>query len=118
MQRFWALLLWVFALGSSDQTEPGPAISSDIDGDQVSAALEGSLDHPLSDIQTALADPRHWCAVLVIHVNNKGCTVISEGFAATERHPRQLREVDLETYLSLKRQLRDVGIPPSDRVRS
>jgi hypothetical protein len=269
MQRYWALLLWAFAFSSSAQMQSGPTISSQDNGERVSAALEGTLDQPLRSLQTALADPQHWCAVLVIHINNKGCVISSAGkprlrlrvarkydqpadqaselsfsyqlvrstptelsvrldaadgpfgtsdysiqlearaaaerhtavkfsyeyrqsaltstamdlyfatvgrgkvgftvaasgpgepeliggargllernlmryffaidvaastpvvrteadyerrlrawFAATERHPRQLREVDLETYLSLKRNLRDIGIPPSDRAGS
>jgi hypothetical protein len=35
-------------------------------------------------------------------------------FSATERHPRQLHEVDLDTYLALKRPLRETGVPPRD----
>jgi hypothetical protein len=82
MQRWWALSLGLLALESSAQGPRAPEITSEIDGERASATLHGMVEHPLHHVQTALANPHRWCAVLVLHINNKGCTVIADS------HPR------------------------------
>jgi len=42
---------------------------------QVGAVIEGLIERPLADVAAALADARHWCAVLILHINNKACAV-------------------------------------------
>jgi hypothetical protein len=48
-----------------------------IDSEQASEWIAGNLygvvDHPFSDVRAALTDRAQWCAVLVLHLNVKGC---------------------------------------------
>lgn len=52
---------------------------------QTSSALRGDIhaliDHPFEKVQAALGDPGHWCDILILHPNVKGCQL--EGAAAT-----------------------------------
>jgi hypothetical protein len=45
------------------------------DEGQASVTLQALIDRPLRDVEAALADAQHWCSVLILHINNKGCTV-------------------------------------------
>jgi hypothetical protein len=45
------------------------------DSAQLGAVLEGLVERPFRDVRAALADLHQWCAVLILHINNKGCTV-------------------------------------------
>lgn len=50
-------------------------MESQVDGAQLGAVLEGLVERPFRDVRTALADLNQWCAVLILHINNKGCSV-------------------------------------------
>ena len=54
-------------------------LESRLDGGQVSAVAEGLIERPFGDVAAALVDARHWCALLILHINNKGCAVTSPG---------------------------------------
>src|SRR5947207_6635431 len=43
----------------------------------------GVVEHSFASLNAALADPRHWCDILILHVNNKACHVSVHGDAAT-----------------------------------
>lgn len=49
---------------------------------QTSNALQGDIhaliDQPFEKVQTALANPKHWCDILILHPNVKDCR-LSEG---------------------------------------
>jgi hypothetical protein len=101
MRCWWALLLGSVALGTSAQTVHEPEITSQIDGDRVVASLDAILDHPLHDVESALADPPRWCAALILHLNNKGCTVREDsgqphiGLAVARRYDQPVEEASL-----------------------
>lgn len=52
--------------------------SSAASGEMV-AVSHGVIDRPFQDLIRALADREHWCAVLVLHINNKGCHTTVNG---------------------------------------
>jgi hypothetical protein len=39
------------------------------------------IDQPFGNLIRALADPQQWCAMLLLHINNKGCAASSIGAA-------------------------------------
>lgn len=55
------------------------SISSSISAGDVRADSQGVIEVPFSDLARALADPEHWCAVLILHINNKACRVTTTG---------------------------------------
>jgi hypothetical protein len=46
-------------------------------GDQLQGDVYAVIDHPFSAVQTALRPPSHWCEILMLHLNTKGCAVHS-----------------------------------------
>lgn len=69
-------------------------MSSSVSGDQVEATMEGLVDRPMRDVREALADAQHWCAVLVLHINNKACKVDVAGAGATILELKVARKYD------------------------
>jgi hypothetical protein len=55
------------------------SISSSIRAGDVRADSQGVIDAPFLDLVRALRDPEHWCAVLILHINNKACRVTTKG---------------------------------------
>ena len=51
------------------------SMSSKAETNAVSGELLAIAERPLRDIAAALHDAASWCAVLVLHINNKGCEV-------------------------------------------
>src|SRR5438105_2821883 len=43
----------------------------------------GVVEHSFASLNAALADPHHWCDILILHVNNKACRANVHGDAAT-----------------------------------
>ena len=39
------------------------------------------IDRPFADVSAALADPGHWCDILILHLNTKQCRQVHEGGA-------------------------------------
>src|SRR5438874_1360411 len=58
-----------------------------IDSSETSGSASGEavgvVEHSFASLNAALADPRHWCDILILHVNNKACHVSVHGDAAT-----------------------------------
>lgn len=52
---------------------------SRVESSSVEGQVEGLVDRPLRDVAASLADAHRWCAVLVLHINNKGCAVEGAG---------------------------------------
>jgi hypothetical protein len=50
-------------------------MQSRADDGEARVTLQALIDRPLRDVEAALADAQHWCSVLILHINNKGCTV-------------------------------------------
>jgi len=53
------------------------AISSSVTAGVVRAEVDGVIDRPFADVAHAVADPQRWCAMLILHINNKACRVIA-----------------------------------------
>ena len=49
------------------------AVDSDDDGERVHGAIHGEIAHPFAPLAARLADPAEWCAIVVLHLNVKGC---------------------------------------------
>ena len=58
-----------------------------IDSSETSGSASGEavgvVEHSFASLNAALADPHHWCDILILHVNNKACHVTVHGDAAT-----------------------------------
>ena len=55
------------------------SISSSISVGDVRAESQGVIEAPFLDLLRALRDPEHWCAALLLHINNKACRVTMKG---------------------------------------
>ncbi len=40
------------------------------------------VEHPVQNIGTAFSDPNHWCETMLLHLNNRACTVANNAGAA------------------------------------
>lgn len=40
------------------------------------------VEHPVQSIATAFSDPTHWCDTMLMHLNNRACTVANHAGAA------------------------------------
>ena len=58
------------------------SISSSISAGDVHADSQSVIEAPFLDLVRALRDPEHWCAVLILHINNKACRVSTKGAVA------------------------------------
>lgn len=58
-------------------------IESTETSDSASGEAVGVTEHSYASLNAALADPRHWCDMLILHVNNKACAASVHGDAAT-----------------------------------
>jgi hypothetical protein len=58
-------------------------IDSSETADSASGEAFGLVDHSFASLGAALADPNHWCDILILHVNNKACRVDAHGGGAT-----------------------------------
>ncbi|NML46065.1 hypothetical protein HHL11_20120 [Ramlibacter sp. G-1-2-2] len=51
--------------------------------EEASRRIEGEmyavLDQPFATVSSALADPAHWCDILILHLNNKQCQTTRAG---------------------------------------
>src|SRR4051794_34408632 len=58
-----------------------------IDSTETSGSASGEavgvVEHSFASLNAALADPHHWCDILILHVNNKACRANVHGDAAT-----------------------------------
>lgn len=50
------------------------AVDSDDDGERVQGAIHGEIAHTFAPMAARLSDPAEWCAIVVLHLNVKGCT--------------------------------------------
>lgn len=57
------------------------SMTSRVESGSAEGTVDGIVDRPLQNVATALADANRWCAVLVLHVNNKACSVRDVGNA-------------------------------------
>jgi hypothetical protein len=48
-------------------------LDSDQTADKLEGGLYGVVDHPFATIGTALTETTHWCDILILHLNVKGC---------------------------------------------
>ncbi len=102
MQIAVALILCIIGTAAAMAAEPGTAAAlrasyaahrADIEKNkfgkplyleskQTSNTLQGDIyaliDQPFDKVQAALADPRNWCDILILHPNVKGCR-LNEG---------------------------------------
>jgi hypothetical protein len=53
------------------------AMASSVVSDEVRAQIHGVIETPFHHLTEALANPERWCAVLILHINNKACRVTS-----------------------------------------
>jgi hypothetical protein len=58
-------------------------IDSNETSDSASGEAFGLVDHSFASLSAALADPSHWCDILILHVNNKACRVSAHADGAT-----------------------------------
>ena len=57
-------------------------VDSTADGGRHKGEIHAVLDQPHGVVAAALADPAHWCAILALQVNVKGCRVNGQALAA------------------------------------
>ena len=48
-------------------------VDSEDDGERASGAIRGELAHPFAPLAARLVAPAEWCAVVMLHLNVKGC---------------------------------------------
>jgi hypothetical protein len=48
-------------------------LQSSVRGGLQHIQLEALIDRPFRDLQAVLADPKQWCATMILHINNVGC---------------------------------------------
>jgi hypothetical protein len=54
-------------------------LQSEEGGSQLKGDIHARLDHPYSEVQSALTKPEGWCEVLILHLNVKYCRVLAKG---------------------------------------
>jgi hypothetical protein len=68
--------------GETSLHRPFKLVSSETT-DTVSGEAFGLIEHPFVGLRAELADPGHWCDILILHVNNKACHLSTTDGAAT-----------------------------------
>ncbi|HXD41329.1 MAG TPA: hypothetical protein VN649_12240 [Ramlibacter sp.] len=57
-------------------------IDSSQEGDNLKGDVYAVLDHPFSELATALSQPNDWCRILILPFNTKYCHAVVQGGAA------------------------------------
>src|SRR5439155_1531606 len=104
----WAMDVYMATVGRgkvgfSMAVQPGGKTAEPVGG--LRGLLERNLMRYFLAIEAAAATP-------AVYKSDAYERRLQDWFAATERYPRQLHEVDLDTYLALKRPLQAVGVVP------
>jgi hypothetical protein len=111
----WGLRLWLATAGrgkvgfSHEAGTPGMAAAGEsaTEGERPVAGIRGLLERNLMLYLFAIEAAAHTPAADLQGYQRR----LRDYFDATERHPRQLREVDFDSYMALKRPLLATGTP-------
>lgn len=61
--------------------------------------IYAQIEQPCAVVGPALRDVDHWCDMLILHLNVKGCRAVSTPAVST----LQLHELERDEYLAMKR---------------